>query len=131
MPGVFATVELPQHYDVLAPDGSEGRILSRLAGGSMAHFRLRPGQVSRAVRHRTVEEIWFVLEGKGELWRSMSGQEAITALSPGVSLAIPVGAAFQFRALGDHPLAIIATTMPPWPGEDEAMTAAGKWDPSV
>jgi len=33
----------------------------------MAHFHLPAGQVSRAVRHRTVEEIWFVLSGRGEM----------------------------------------------------------------
>jgi hypothetical protein len=54
----FATGTLPDAYDVLAPDGSEVRILLALAGGSMAHFSLPAGKVSRAVRHMTVEEIW-------------------------------------------------------------------------
>lgn len=53
-----STMTLPRDFDVLAPDGSEVRILLALAGGSMSHFLLPPGQVSRAVRHRTVEEIW-------------------------------------------------------------------------
>jgi mannose-6-phosphate isomerase-like protein (cupin superfamily) len=120
-----STMTLPAHFDVLAPDGSEVRILLSLAGGSMAHFRLQAGQVSRAVRHRTVEEIWYVLSGSGEMWRSDAG---IVRLQSDVCLTIPVGVAFQFRALGDQPLNAVAVTMPPWPGNDEAEPADGIWD---
>ncbi len=52
-----STAMLPADFDVLAPDGSEVRILLATAGGSMAHFRLPAGAVSKPVRHRTVEEI--------------------------------------------------------------------------
>jgi mannose-6-phosphate isomerase-like protein (cupin superfamily) len=77
---------LPHDLDVLAPDGSEVRILLSLAGGSMAHFQLPAGRVSRAVRHRTVEEIWYVLSGQGEMWRSAGGQQQIVTLTPGTCL---------------------------------------------
>ena len=93
----------------------------------MAHFTLAPGRVSKAVRHRTVEEIWFITAGTGEMWRKTADEETLTALSPGLSLTIPLGAAFQFRALGDAPLQALAITMPPWPGEDEAEFVAGRW----
>lgn len=122
---------LPNICDVRAPDGSEVRLLSSLAGGSMAHFRLGAGQVSHAVRHRTVEEIWFVLSGAGEMWRSAGADEAIVELAAGLSLTIPVGTRFQFRALGDQPLDVIAITMPPWPGDGEADIVAGPWAPKV
>ena len=125
------TTTLPGAPDLLAPDGSEVRILLSLAGGSMAHFLLPAGQVSRAVRHRTVEEIWYVLSGAGEMWRSVEGDEAIVPLSPGTCLTIPAGTEFQFRSLGSEPLAAVAVTMPPWPGEDEAVMAGGKWQPTV
>ncbi|HVZ08830.1 hypothetical protein [Rhodopila sp.] len=62
---IGATKVLPPDCDVLAPDGAEVRVLLARAGGSMAHFRLPAGQVSRAVRHRTVEEIWYILSGTG------------------------------------------------------------------
>ena len=52
----FATRPLPAKPDVAAPDGSDVRILLALDGGSMAHFSLDPGEVSIAVRHKTVEE---------------------------------------------------------------------------
>ena len=65
----FATTTLPTEPDAVAPDGSDVRVLLRLAGGSMAHFTLPSGATSRAVRHRTVEEIWYVVAGTGDMWR--------------------------------------------------------------
>jgi len=123
----FAAKSLPAGFDVLAPDGSEVRLLLALGGGSMAHFTLPAGQVSRAVRHRTVEEIWYVLGGEGEMWRAQDGGVACTRLQPGVCLTIPVGTAFQFRAGAAGPLTAVAITMPPWPGPDEAVFVEGAW----
>jgi len=127
----FATMTLPDGHDAIAPDGSEVRVLLSLKGGSMAHFRLPAGQVSRAVRHRTVEEIWFVLSGRGEMWRSAGGQDQITVLAPGTSLTIEAGTCFQFRSAADEPLAAVAVSMPPWPGAGEAEYVEGRWKPSV
>jgi mannose-6-phosphate isomerase-like protein (cupin superfamily) len=118
---------LPDDCDVIAPDGSEVRVLLSLTGGSMAHFSLPAGQVSQAVRHRTVEEIWYVLSGAGEMWRADPGGETVVALTPGTCLTIPVGVRFQFRSLGDEPLAAVAVTMPPWPGDNEAELVEEKW----
>lgn len=130
-PARFATRTLPATPDVIAPDGSEVRVLLRLAGGSMAHFRLHPGEVSLPVEHRTVEELWYVVAGRGEMWRSQAGREEITLLAPGVSLSIPLGTRFQFRCLGDAPLEAVGVTMPPWPGMDEAMPVEGPWAPRL
>jgi mannose-6-phosphate isomerase-like protein (cupin superfamily) len=126
----FATTELPSTPDAIAPDGSEVRLLCRVAGGSMAHFRLPPGACSKAVVHRTVEELWFVTAGEGELWRRGGEEEAIVALRAGVSVTIPVGTVFQFRAAADSEIAIVGATIPPWPGDDEAVPAPGHWQPS-
>jgi mannose-6-phosphate isomerase-like protein (cupin superfamily) len=127
----FSTKHLPRARDAIAPDGSDVRLLSGLAGGSMAHFELGPGLVSKAVTHRTVEEIWFFLSGRGQMWRQQNGQSAIVDVHPGVSLTIPVGTHFQFRSFGDAPLAAIGITMPPWPGDDEAILVSGAWLPTV
>ena len=51
----FATRRLPAQRDVVAPDGSDVRILLGLERGGMAHFELAPGRTSKAVAHRTVE----------------------------------------------------------------------------
>src|SRR5262245_25293096 len=127
----FQSGRLPAARDVVAPDGSDVRILLGLAGGGMAHFELAPGQTSTAIVHRTVEEIWFVVAGRGEMWRKQGPREEIVPLEPGVCLSIPLGTRFQFRCLGPEPLAAVAVTMPPWPGDDEAVVVPGAWPGTV
>ena len=128
----FDTKRLPDRHDVVAPDGSDVRILLGLGRGGMAHFQLAAGQTSKAVTHRSVEEIWFFLSGRGEMWRRQDGHpESIVAVESGVCLTIPLGTHFQFRALGPEPLAAIGVTMPPWPGEGEAVVVSGRWEPTI
>ena len=123
------TKRLPAQPDAIAPDGSAVRILLSVTGGSMAHFELAPGETSAAVRHRTVEELWFFLSGLGQMWRRRGEEETTVDVGPGVSIDIPLGTTFQFRALGDEPLRAVGVTMPPWPGEDEAILTDGPWKP--
>jgi mannose-6-phosphate isomerase-like protein (cupin superfamily) len=123
----FGTRRLPAAPDVVAPDGSDVRVLLQLAGGSMAHFELAAGQTSRAVAHRSVDEIWYILRGSGQMWRRQDSQEEVTNLEPGTCLSIPAGTQFQFRSTGAAPLAAVAVTMPPWPGGDEARHVPGAW----
>lgn len=125
----FETKRLPVQRNVVAPDGSDVRSLLGLRGGGMAHFELAPGQTSRAVTHKTVEEIWFFLAGRGEMWRKMGDEEEVVVVEAGVCLTIPLGTHFQFRSFGLEPLAAIGITMPPWPGEGEAVVVKGVWEP--
>jgi mannose-6-phosphate isomerase-like protein (cupin superfamily) len=127
----FGTQRLPVAPDAIAPDGSDVRVLLQLAGGGLAHFELAPGQTSVAVAHRTVEEIWFFLTGRGEIWRWLGDHEEVVPVDLGVCITIPVGTRFQFRSFGYEPLAAIGVTMPPWPGEDEAYEVEGIWEPTV
>lgn len=119
--------ELSSDFDILAPDGSEIRLLSSTDRGSMVHCTLNPGEVSLPVAHWTVDEVWYVIEGTGQMWRKYDDDERIDELTTGVSLSIPVGACFQFRNTGESPLRILIVTMPPWPGEDEAYSVPGRW----
>lgn len=128
---VFQTKLLPAERDLVATDGCDVRVLLGLAGGTMAHFQLSPGHTSTAVTHRTVEEIWFFLSGRGEMWLKQETQEKIVPVESSVCLTIPLGTHFQFRALGDGALAAVGITMPPWPGEGEAVVVQGKWQPTV
>lgn len=127
----FATMHLPTHPSVVAPDGSDVRILLGLSAGSMAHFELGAGKVAKAVTHRTVEEVWFILAGRGEMWRKQNQREESVTLEPGVCLTIPVGTHFQFRASATESVSAVAITMPPWPGEGEAILVSGPWVPSA
>jgi mannose-6-phosphate isomerase-like protein (cupin superfamily) len=123
----FETRSLPAQPDVVAPDGSDVRVLARLARGSAAHFALAPGSTSIAVVHRRVDEIWYFLGGRGEMWRRSDAQEETVAVAPGVCVTIPTGTCFQFRALGEEPLAAFGVTMPPWPVEGDAVPVEGRW----
>lgn len=92
---------------------------------------LPAGQVSRPVYHRTVEEIWYILEGEGHVWRcppdvASAGPEPVEGpppqpVSPGDALVIPNGWRFQFAASPEGPLRFLCHTTPPWPGEGEAV----------
>jgi mannose-6-phosphate isomerase-like protein (cupin superfamily) len=53
------------------------------------------------------------------------------ALAPGSCLTIPVGTRFQFRTRGTEPLSAVAVTMPPWPGDGEAVEVQGGWTPTL
>ena len=121
-------MQLSAAPDAVAPDGSDVRELLRLSGGSMAHFELGAGRFSRAVAHRSVEEIWYVLRGRGQMWRRRGDRQETVPLRPGTCVSIPAGTHFQFRAAGPGALAAVGVTMPPWPGDDEAYEVPGAWD---
>ena len=93
----------------------------------MVHCTLPPGAVSLAVAHRTVDELWYVLSGEGELWRRQGDLEEIVALTPHAAHSLPLATQFQFRNPGPEPLVIVIVTMPPWPGMDEAVRVVDHW----
>jgi len=127
MDRVFDTMQLPETPDVIAPDGSDVRVLLQLGQGSMAHFELGAGQVSRPVAHHSVDEIWYVLHGNGQMWRRQAERQETVPLRAGTCVSIPAGTHFQFRAGPGGPLAAVGVTMPPWPGPDEAYKVPGPW----
>jgi mannose-6-phosphate isomerase-like protein (cupin superfamily) len=127
----FRTTVLGLKPDAVAPDGSEVRLLSQTSRGSMAHFALPPNGVSKAVAHKTIEEIWYFVRGRGRMWRRLGNAEEITEVMPGVSISIPTGTQFQFRSDSNEPLEAVGVTMPPWPGVDEAVVIEGVWEPTA
>ena len=127
----FSTTRLATALTATAPDGSLVRVLCKTARGSMIQFSLPAGAVSRPIAHRTVDELWLCLSGRGRLWRRLADQEETVELEPGVSASLPVGTSFQFRSDGAAPLVMVAVTMPPWPGEDEAVAAEGYSETTV
>ena len=126
---------------IIAPDGSEVRLLLTEEHGptrcSVVEVSIGPGAVSRPVRHRTVEEAWYVIEGAGEVWRcppgNAGGGTPPVRVAQGDALTIPIGWTFQFRATESATLRFICVTMPPWPGMDEAIEAdeGGRWPPTI
>jgi mannose-6-phosphate isomerase-like protein (cupin superfamily) len=93
----------------------------------MVHGLLPPGQVSRAIVHRQVDEVWYITAGRGQVWRKLGGDEVVVDVTEGTALSIPVGTHFQFRTVGAEPLQFVMCTMPPWPGEHEAVRVQDYW----
>jgi mannose-6-phosphate isomerase-like protein (cupin superfamily) len=124
---VLQSRRLAGPYDYLAPDGSEIRLLVERSAGGLSHCTLPPSGVSKAVAHRSVEELWYTVSGSGEVWGKIGRLEEILSVESGSSFVIPPGVTFQFRNSGDVPLCVIIVTMPRWPGPDEAMPGEGPW----
>jgi mannose-6-phosphate isomerase-like protein (cupin superfamily) len=120
-------VSLKANYDYLAPDGSEIRLLCEGTTAGLCHCTLPAGQTSAPVKHRKVEELWYILEGHGEVWHDAIDSREPFQVSPGSSVVISPGSAFQFRASEAGPLKLLIATVPPWPGKDEAEPAKTFW----
>ena len=128
IPALASRSDLP---DVTAPDGSEIRFLidqrHQASAASMVEVTLPAGRVSRPVWHQRVEEVWYVLQGHGEVWRCPPSADlasyAAVRVNPGDSLVIPPRWRFQFSASDSEELRFLCFTAPPWPGDDEAQPA--------
>lgn len=117
--------------DSIAPDGSDIRWLvddrHHATRASLVEVSVAAGAVTQPVWHRTVEEIWYVLEGEGSVWRCPPDTRPESAeavpISPGDALVIPTGWRFQFSAATVGLLRFLCYTCPPWPGDGEAALA--------
>lgn len=100
-------------------DGSTIRELFGLPTGgvdhqSLAEATLAPGQATQRHYHRASEEIYFVLDGEGEM--ELDGERR--RVDVGDAIAIPPGAWHELRAGGDRPLRILCCCAPPYRHED-------------
>ena len=80
---------------------------------SLAEATLAPGQATERHYHQEAEEIYFVLEGAGEL--ELDGERKVVA--PGEAALIPPGAWHQIRA-GLAELRFLCCCAPPYRHED-------------
>jgi mannose-6-phosphate isomerase-like protein (cupin superfamily) len=125
------TTTLPPEPEAMSPAGASIRFLVDGATGNMIHSTVPPHQVNRATVHATVSEFWYVLTGRGQIWRDDGAESCVTDLVPGTSIDIPVGTGFQYRNVSDEDLTLICIAMPPWPGESEASFIDGIWQPTI
>src|SRR3954471_17024465 len=96
----FTTTRLPKAPAAVAPDGTDVRLLLQLKQGSFAHFELAPGRTSFAVAHRTIEEIWFFLAGRGQVWRRNRCRRRQSRSMQASASQFPSGPSSSFVALG-------------------------------
>jgi mannose-6-phosphate isomerase-like protein (cupin superfamily) len=125
------TTTLPDQPDAKSPAGAEIRFIMDGDTGNMIHSMVPPHQINKATVHKTVNEFWYILEGRGEIWRDNGSESSVTLLIPGTSIDIQPGTSFQYRNISDDELKFICIAMPPWPGNSEATYIDGIWQPSV
>jgi mannose-6-phosphate isomerase-like protein (cupin superfamily) len=129
-PDRFEQKHIDEVVSNTANDGSTVFPLCRLSGkASTAVWALDPGKVSRAVSLRTTEEIWYVIAGGGAMWRRQDSRDETVELREGMSLTVPSGTAFQFRAAEEATLKILGVTIPPYPigSTNEVVPEQGPW----
>ncbi len=100
-------------------DGSTIRELCGLPTGgtakqSLAEATLEPGQGTQRHYHCEAEEIYFVLEGEGEM--ELEGDRVRVA--QGEAIPIPPGARHQIHNVGTQALRILCCCSPPYRHED-------------
>ena len=93
-------------------DGSTIRELHHTAEQSLAEATLEPGQATDRHYHARTEEIYFLLEGEGEIEMDGDGRH----VGPGDAVLIPAGARHQIRA--ETPLRFLCCCAPPYSHED-------------
>jgi mannose-6-phosphate isomerase-like protein (cupin superfamily) len=81
---------------------------------SLAEATLEPGQATERHYHREAEEIYYVVEGAGEL--EVDGERR--RVSVGDAALIPPGARHQIRADGKGPLRFLCCCAPAYRHED-------------
>ncbi len=120
-------IQKSDKMDLRAPDTMEVRLLASTSRGSSIHCTLQPGQMSLAGKHQMIEEIWYFVQGQGEMWLKRGNDEREEIVSSGTCLTIPPETHFQVRNTSSEPLCCVIVTMPPWPGEQEWVRVSDHW----
>jgi mannose-6-phosphate isomerase-like protein (cupin superfamily) len=99
-------------------DGSTIRVLLDGANGaanqSLAEAELEPGASTRRHYHARTEELYVLLEGRGEM--EVDGSRA--AVGAGDAVLIPPGARHQITAASRGPLRFLCCCAPPYADDD-------------
>jgi mannose-6-phosphate isomerase-like protein (cupin superfamily) len=77
---------------------------------SMASIVIAPGESSMRHFHRRMEEIYYIVEGSGEMLLG----DKVFQIGPGAAIFIPVLVVHQLRNTGANRLKLISVDCPPF-----------------
>jgi mannose-6-phosphate isomerase-like protein (cupin superfamily) len=106
----------------ITADGSEIRELlahrnSGIRNQSLAEARLAPGQSTTPHYHPRAEEIYYILEGQGQMQVGLLAR----SVGPGDAIAIPPGMAHQITNTGARTLKFLCCCAPGYEHEDTVL----------
>lgn len=81
---------------------------------SLAEATLEPGQATTRHHHKVSEEIYYLVEGTGEM--DVDGERRTVTV--GDAVLIPPGAWHQLTNTGGGPLRLLCTCAPAWQHDD-------------
>ena len=87
---------------------------------SIAHAIVKPGNKSLPHRLRTSSEVYFILEGEGEMHIGFEYAQ----VGPRQAILIPPGCWQNIRNTGTADLKFLCIVYPPWRAEDEEVREA-------
>ncbi len=104
-------------------DGSTIRSLLDLSNAPVAHQSLAEATLAAGAstvrhHHRVSEEIYYLVEGRGEM--EIDGE--VREVGVGDAILIPPGAWHRITASPDGPLRLLCACAPPWSAEDTLFT---------
>lgn len=113
---------LEQATPFITKDGSEIRELlahrnSCIRNQSLAEARIAPGMTTTAHYHPQTEEIYFILEGKGEMFI----EEEMRQVKPGDAIAIPPGKRHWIMNTGNLTLRLLCCCAPGYEHDDTVL----------
>jgi len=104
----FITKDKSEIREIMAPANS------RIERQSLAEAIVYPGDSTELHLHKTIEEIYYILEGEGNMWQD--GEER--AINPGDAIANPPGIPHYITNTGDTPLVFLCICVPNYTHED-------------
>jgi len=115
-------VNLDRVEPFITRDGSEIRELlahrnSGIRQQSLAEARLPAGGVTIPHFHRRTEEIYFILEGRGQITIDRNQRD----VGPGDAIGIPPGAVHSILNTGDGTLRFLCCCAPAYEHEDTVL----------